>query len=381
MIFKTRLLFAALAISALPLSSASGAPLKVFVLCGQSNMQGHAHISTFPVMKMDPQTSTLLEKMTDENGEPVVCENVWISSIGSSAEEKTGQLTAGFGAEKRGPKIGPEFTFGITMEELLDEPILIIKTAWGGKSLFGDFRPPSAPDHEKFKSPGEYYQRTIDHVEKVLSNIKRVVPDYKESDGYELAGFVWFQGWNDMTNGGVYPQRAQTGGYDAYTELLTTFIKDVRKDLEAPDLPFVIGVLGVGGPTKLYDSQRYVATHQNFRDAMAAPASLPEFADNVAAVLTEKYWDMELTALRKKEQPLKKQIKAMQEKVKSGEMSKEEAKEMEQELYEDTFSEDELFHLRKGASNFEFHYFGSAKVIGQIGQAFAESTFELMEKR
>lgn len=381
MIFKTRLLFAALALSALPLSSASGAPLKVFVLCGQSNMQGHAHISTFPVMKMNPQTATLLEKMTDENGDPVVCENVWISSIGSSDMEKFGQLTAGFGAENRGPKIGPEFTFGITMEERLDEPVLIIKTAWGGKSLFADFRPPSAPMHEEFQSPGEYYQLTIDHVKMVLGDIKRVVPDYQESDGYELAGFVWFQGWNDMTNGGVYPQRGQAGGYDTYTELLTTFINDVRKDLDAPNLPFVIGVMGVGGPTKLYDSQRYVAIHQNFRDAMAAPASLPEFEDNVAAVLTEKYWDMELTALRKKEEPLKQQIKAMQEKVKSGEMSKEEAQEAQQDLYHDTFSEDELFHLRNGASNFEFHYFGSAMVIGQIGQAFANATFELMEKR
>ena len=30
------------------------------------------------------------------------------------------------------------------MEKLLDEPILIIKTSWGGRSLHTDFRPPSA---------------------------------------------------------------------------------------------------------------------------------------------------------------------------------------------------------------------------------------------
>ena len=41
-------------------------------------------------------------------------------------------------------KIGPEFTFGIYMEKELKEPILIIKTAWGGRSLNTEFRPPSA---------------------------------------------------------------------------------------------------------------------------------------------------------------------------------------------------------------------------------------------
>ena len=59
--------------------------------------------------------------------------------------EQKGKLTAGFGASTA--EIGPEFTFGIYMEKLLDEPILIIKTSWGGRSLHTDFRPPSAgPD-------------------------------------------------------------------------------------------------------------------------------------------------------------------------------------------------------------------------------------------
>ncbi len=358
------------------------APLKVFILCGQSNMQGHAHISTFEVMGMDPKTAPLLKEMVDRDGEPRVLDDVWISSLGSAETVKAGKLTAGFGAERRGPKIGPEFTFGITMHKLLGEPILIIKTAWGGKSLFVDFRPPSAPEHEEFQAPGEYYRLTIEHVKKVLGDIKSVYPDYQESAGYELSGFVWFQGWNDMTNGGVYPQRGQAGGYDAYSELLTHFIRDVRKDLSAPELPFVIGVMGVGGPTKLYEGgqKRYQAIHQNFRDAMAAPASLPEFKGNVAAVMTENYWDLELSELLKKEQPLKQQINEIREKVKQQELSNEDGKAAEQKLYEDTFSERELTILRKGKSNFEFHYLGSAKIMAQIGQAFAEANAELLKK-
>ncbi|PXA03316.1 hypothetical protein DDZ13_12905 [Coraliomargarita sinensis] len=381
---------------------ANDGPLKVFILSGQSNMQGHAHVSTFDVIGLDPKTVPMLEEMVDEKGQPRVLENVWISSIGSSDEEKTGQLTAGYGAEKRGPKIGPEFTFGIYMEKQLNEPILIIKTAWGGKSLHTDFRPPSAGPYvlnegnikqlkakgkdieaeqaKRTEASGHYYRLMMEHINKVLGDIKRVYPEYDASEGYELAGFVWFQGWNDMVDGGVYPNRYQPGGYDAYSELLAQFIKDVRKDLSAPELPFVIGVMGTGGPTKLYRKDRYKGVHQNFRDAMAAPASLPELKDNVAAVLTENYWDMELEELRHKESEIKQQIKEIRKKVKQGELSKQAGNEAEQQLYDETFTERENTILKDGVSNFQFHYYGSAKILGQIGKAFAETMGELMQK-
>ncbi len=385
------------------LAAANDGPLKVFILCGQSNMQGHAHISTFEVIGMDPLTAPMLKEMVDADGEPRVLENVWISSLGSSSEEKIGQLTAGYGADRRGVRIGPEFTFGIYMEKLINEPILIIKTAWGGKSLHTDFRPPSAGPYllpektiaglkakgedieaaqaQRSAASGHYYRLMLEHVKKVLSDIKRVYPDYDANRGYELAGFVWFQGWNDMTDSGVYPQRGQPGGYNAYSELLTQFIRDVRKDLSAPELPFVIGVMGTGGPTELYGpkNKRYQGIHQNFRDAMAAPAALPEFQGNVAAVLTEKYWDLELTALRDRESELKPKLKDLNEQVKQGILSKEAVKAAEGKLYNEAFSERELIILRKGASNFEFHYLGSAKIMGQIGKAFAEAAAALMK--
>jgi len=287
---------------------AHAAPLKVFILAGQSNMQGHAHIRTFDVIGLDPKTKPMLESMTNKDGSPVVLDDVWISSIGSSAEERTGKLTAGYGAQGRGPKIGPEFTFGITMHKLLGEPILIITTAWGGKSSNTDFRPPSAgpyqfnenqlenfkkqgKDIEKIKAAkaqatGHYYRLMVDHVKKVLADIERVYPDYDPDEGHELAGFVWFQGWNDMVDGGTYPNRGQPGSYDAYSKVLAHFIRDVRKDLSAPELPFVIGVMGAGGPIDAYppEKMRYANIHREFRNAMAAPAEMPEFKDNVVAV-------------------------------------------------------------------------------------------------
>ncbi|MEM1443876.1 MAG: sialate O-acetylesterase [Verrucomicrobiota bacterium] len=378
----------------------SSKPLKIFILAGQSNMQGHARVDTIDAMALDPKTAELGKKMKEEDGSFRVCERVWISSIGSSDTEKTGKLTIGYGPSQRGPKIGPEFAFGITMEELLpDHPILIIKTAWGGKSLHTDFRPPSAPPYEfnesqldtfkkqgkdideiresKAEASGQYYKLMLDHVKSVLSDPKRVYPDYNPEVGFEVAGFVWFQGWNDMVDRGTYPNREQPGGYDSYSKLMAQFIRDIRNDLEVPEMPFVIGVLGVNGPTKLYgpDQQRHVSVHQNFRDAMAAPAALPEFKGNVTAVLTEEYWDLEVSALRKQEQEIKRQEKKLKEEGKLGRAALSSAVE---KLYTKTFNEEELDLLRNSVSNAEYHYLGSARILGPIGEGFAEAMVEML---
>ena len=194
-------------------SNAADKPLQVFVLCGQSNMQGHSQVRTLEHIGMDPATKPLLREMQDENGTPRVCPDVWISYL-STAGEKHGRLTTGFGADEN--KIGPELTFGIYMQKKLGQPILIIKTAWGGKSLHTDFRSPSSGPYvfnpsqlaqfkkqnkdvelikaERAKATGYYYRLTLEHVRKVLSDINRVYPEYDASQGYELAGFVWFQG-------------------------------------------------------------------------------------------------------------------------------------------------------------------------------------------
>lgn len=383
-------------------SAADAKPLQVFILAGQSNMQGHAHVRTFEHIGMDPETKPLLAEMLGPDGQPKVCDRVWITSLGSADAERTGKLTAGFGAAQNGPKIGPEFTFGITMEKLTDAPILIIKTAWGGKSLNTDFRPPSAGPYvfnesqlaniqkqgknleaiqaEKTAATGVYYRLMIEHVKKVLGDIPRVVPDYDAAQGYELAGFVWFQGWNDMVDGGTYARRDQPGGYEAYSVALNHFIRDVRTDLQAPQLPFVIGVLGVGGPVELYaaDQQRYKAIHQNFRDAMAAPAQLAEFQGNVIAVRTEKCWDQELTAAQRKDNALRQRAKKAAE---EGKLSQKDAQTTLEKLRAEGLTERERQVLEKGISNFEFHYLGSAKILGRIGQQFAIDLDQLRRGR
>ena len=376
-------------------------PLKVFILAGQSNMQGHAKVTTFEHIGMDPATAPMLAEMLGADGKPKICERVWISSIGCGKDDKTeqtGRLTAGFGATPE--KIGPEFTFGLYMQKFTDAPILLIKTSWGGKSLNTDFRPPSAGPYEfnetqlanfqkqgkdvaamkaeKAKATGVYYRLMLEHVKAVLADLKRVVPGYDAAQGYELAGFAWFQGWNDMVDGGTYPNRDKPGGYDAYSVAMAHFIRDVRRDLGALKLPFVIGVMGVGGPTAEYgpDEQRYKATHQNFRDAMAAPAKLPEFQGNVAAVLAEKYWDRELKAARQKEGKLKDQAKKQ---AKDGKLKPAEERAALDKLLATGLTQRERQVLEKGISNAEFHYLGSAKILGGVGKELAEAMAELKQ--
>lgn len=383
-------------------SAGEAQALRVFVLAGQSNMQGHAHVRTFEHIGMDPETKPLLDEMQNADGTPKVLERVWISSIGCADSEQTGRLTTGFGASQNGPKIGPEYTFGITMEKSLDGPILLIKTSWGGKSLNTDFRSPSAGPYlfnetqlatfqkqskdiaaikaEKEKATGVYYRLMVEHVKSVLADIQRVVPTYDTAQGYELAGFVWFQGWNDMVDSGTYPNRDKPGGYDAYSLAMAHFIRDVRKDLNAPELPFIIGVLGVGGPVAEYgpDQQRYAAIHQNFRDAMAAPAALPEFKGNVATVRTEKYWDRELTAAKAKDAQIKLNAKRL---ASEGNLKPAQEKSLQEKMRIEGLSIRERQVLEKGISNLEFHYLGSAKILGGIGKGLAESMLELRARQ
>lgn len=382
---------------------AGAAPLKVYILAGQSNMEGHAKLSSFDHIGMDPKTAPILAEMRGEDGEPTVLDDVWITYRTGKEEDQpgVGKLTAGFGARRvstePGEKIGPEFTFGIYTRKLVNEPILIIKTAWGGKSINTDFRPPSAGPYsfnekqlenykkqgkdlakikaEKEEATGRYYRMMMEHVKSVLSDPGKVHPGYDASEGYELGGFVWFQGWNDMVDGGTYPDRGREGGYDQYSEVLAHFIRDVRKELKSPGLPFVIGVMGAGGPTADYESPRYKTTHQSFRDAMAAPASLPEFKGNVTAVLTEKYWDPELDAVDKK----RGELRTKERELKKEGLSKKEIsarlEKMESKLF--TARDRELL---KGITNADYHYKGSAKIMAQIGKAFAEALEDLRKK-
>ena len=390
-----RILISILIFTSLSIHAATK-PLKIYLLVGQSNMQGHAAERTLEHLGMDPKTAPLLKAIRNADGTAKAQKNVWISSIEPSLEsgEKHGRLTVGYGAGGRGPKIGPELTFGITMQNHVGEPILLIKTSWGGKSLNTDFRPPNAGPYEfnqqqlenfkkraknvaearkeKTERTGVYYRLMLEHIHKVLANIPRVYPDYDVKAGYELAGFVWFQGWNDMVDGSTYPTRGQPGSYDTYSKNLAYFIRDVRRDLKAPKLPFVIGVMGAGGPIAKYgqDQKRYAGIHGEFRKAMAAPAKLSEFKGNVTAVFTENYWDLQLSELVNRNG----KVNAKRRELSNDQtLTREQRDNIIADFTAKLFTKKELKILEVGTSNAAYHYLGSAKILAQIGKAFANA--------
>jgi alpha-galactosidase len=332
--------------------------------------------------------------MRDQDGKPRVSEKVWITSVGcqgdaySDLKEQKGKLTVGYGAfGLEGNRIGPEYTFGLTMEDRLGEPILIIKTSWGGRSLHTDFRPPSGGpfvwnetqiaqskkrgdlekvQEDKVKATGVYYREMIAHVQKVLKDVKRVVPDYDEKQGYELAGFVWFQGFNDYVDGGVYPNQGKAGGYDAYADLLAHFIRDVRKDLSAPKMPFVIGVMGIDG---MKGDKKAPMMH--FREAQRKAAAVDEFKGNVFVVETAPFWDDELEALKGRMDRMNDKLN--QEFKKNPKLTREEKEAGRKTAEAEQFKPEEVKQFKSGVSNGGYHYLGAAKIMAPIGRAFAEA--------
>jgi alpha-galactosidase len=110
-------------------------------------------------------------------------------------------------------------------------------------------------------------------VHEALGKIKELVPG---SDGrYELAGFGWHQGWND---------RIDNKFNNEYEQNMVNFIRDIRKDLQAPHLPFVIAETGMDGPEEKHPRAL------SLMKAQAAAAEHPEFKGNVAFVATRAFW-------------------------------------------------------------------------------------------
>jgi alpha-galactosidase len=384
-------------------------PLKVFILAGQSNMEGPANIKTFDYIGDDPATAPMLKEMVGPDGKPIVCDHAWLSYLTGADKnyEVTGKLTAGYGSmwgldpRKPGDKIGPEFTFGIYMSKEVNEPFLIIKTAWGGKSLHTDFRPPSAgpqPLHDYIKARikerggdiekaqqdedkrlGVFYRYMIDHVRKVLGDLKLVVPEYDPTQGYEFAGFVWLQAWNDWCDGWWYPPVWGDKRFDEYGRLMAMFIRDVRKDLSAPKMPFVIGVAG-------FDGLKAGKDMQAFRKAMAAPTLLPEFKGNVVAVQTAPFWSDELGAIANKHESVNQMRWFLDSKHKDhanadGKMTEEQKREFVKKFEAKLITPAETAIWKRGASNAGYHYLGCAKTFALMGKAFAEANLAMMKQQ
>ncbi len=317
-------------------------PVKVFILAGQSNMQGHAALRTLEYLIYNEETAAEYQQWKDRWGDWRQRSDVWIWTMDG---QRHGKLKPGFGESEK--KIGPELGFGWVVGEAIPEQVLLIKTCWGGRSVRRDFLPPSAPmpseaelekelANARKRNPemtmdqikeqyGKAYRDMIASVNEVLGDLPTLFPDYETSRGYELAGLVWFQGWNDMVD---RSQREEK--FANYTVRLAQLIEDVRKDLKAPNLPVVIGELGA-------------SKRGDFQAAQAAVAERPEFAGNVTFVKTRQFWEPEVEKMA------------------------------EQEMWEGP----DWVKFYNVASERGYHYLGSAKIYYQMGKAFGQAMMEM----
>jgi len=276
-----------------------------------------------------------------------------ITAFGEIAGEETefdysnhtqGPLSVGYG--KMAQKIGPEYAFGITFEQLVEGPVLIVKCSWGGTSVHSNWRPPSlsnfetpieratrqAAGRDRQTGTGPCLQRTLAHIRSVLADLGKYHPDYDPDEGYELTGLVWFQGYNDMGN-------------PAYGQQLAAFIKDFRKEVEQPRLPVVCGLLGG-------NSWKNTTFDGNVNSGMLYAASDPSLKGTVDIVNTVKYNPIELNFCN-----------AVKAAYREGSAEYKKAEEIRS----------------RAISNMGFHYHGSAKFFLLTGDAMARSLANLVK--
>jgi hypothetical protein len=321
--------------------------VKVFILAGQSNMEGKAQNKLLEYQATDEKTAGLFAHLR-KDGQWITRDDVFIKYLG-----RHGGLTIGYGSPNR---TGVELELGTVLGDAFDEPVLLIKPAWGGHSLFKLFRSPSAgipeeriqaelvkktertqknneknnrndpmPTLEGIRAEyGSSYRNMMKEVQGTLAEMDTLFPALKGKSP-ELAGFVWFQGWNDQYEGAEVE----------YAANMEHFIKDVRRELKAPKLPFVIGVMGQN------QSNPAKGPMLTVQEAQLAMEKVSEFRGNVRAVRTDVLVDKAAEALYP--------------------------------TWRDNVEEWE-----KVGSDHPYHYLGSAIWFNRMGRAFGDALLDLM---
>ncbi len=244
-------------------TSDEGAPtIKVFLLAGQSNMEGHAvadldhpeHYNggrgTLKHVLRDEAVAADYGHWVDEDGGWTKRDDVFVSYRPERGPMKHGPLSIGYAVHEGAHHFGPELEFGRIMGDHFEEPVLLVKTCWGGKSLMEDFRPPSSGGEV-----GPFYLKMIEDYREAIAELGTRFPKLRGMKT-ELAGFVWFQGWNDMY---------VDGALEAYAENLSNLVKDLRVELNAPELPFVVGQTGNADNEALWQGQEDATLRPEFK--------------------------------------------------------------------------------------------------------------------
>jgi len=272
-------------------------PVKVFILMGQSNMVGMGEIgpeTTKGTLAYLTKKEGKYPWLIDDGGNWTVRKDVYYYD----ARTKKGSPLSP--TSNNGKTIGPELGFGYVMGHVLDEPVLVLKSCIGNRSLGWDLLPPGSerftfegrtyagykdtpdswiegqPKKEVNWYAGKQYDTDTADAKEVLKNLAKCYPDYK-GQGYEVTGFVFWQGHKDQN-----PAHASR-----YEQNLVRFIKSLRKDFDAPNAPFVLATIAFGG-WKLAGPGLTVANAQ--LAVSGEKGKYPEFAGNVKAVEARDFW-------------------------------------------------------------------------------------------
>jgi len=197
-----------------------------------------------------------------------------------------------------GRRIGPELGFGHAVGNHYEEPVLILKTSQGNRSLSWDFLTPGSKrfeyggkiyagykesplSWEKGTKPkpinwyaGKQYDDCFGAAHEVLDNFDKQFPHWK-GRGYEIEGFAWWQGDKDRYNDGHAVQ---------YEKNLVRLIKTLRKEFKAQDAKFVVATLGQTAKDAPSSNDKLILDAQLAVDGKTG--KYPEFKGNVAAVYT-----------------------------------------------------------------------------------------------
>ena len=251
--------------------------VRVFLLAGQSNMEGHGVVDLDDERDFNGGRGNLVEFIASDEGVPwrslrrkdggwLVRDDAFVRYRTAHGELKSGPLSVGYGVHRGSHHIGPELGIGLVLADAFEEPVLLVKTCWGGNSLAKDFRPPSAGGEV-----GPYYRRMLEQYREAIAAIAADFPSLAARTP-RLEGVVWFQGWNDACD------REATA---SYAENLKHLVADLRAEFGDGDLPIVVGETGNWDGDAFRGAQRagcdgldavvFVPTRQFLRPAEQCP--------------------------------------------------------------------------------------------------------------
>jgi alpha-galactosidase len=286
------------------LAAGKKVPFKITYLTGQANGLGWiARIDIPGTLATVVGQDGRFPYLVDDNEKWVERKDVWYKGVVTAGANKWLSVGCGESANSLGPELG----FGHVVGNHHDEPVLILKASQGNRSLAWDFLPPGSEQYEhdgfvyagykdsplrweKGTDPkpinwyaGKQYDDCFGAAHKVLDNFDGEFPHWK-GRGYEIAGFVWWQGHKDQGNA-VHAGR--------YEKNLVHLIRTLRKDFKSPDAPFVIATIGFGG----WEMSGNALTVANAQLAVSGDkGTYAEFQGNVKTVETRGFWrDVEVS--------------------------------------------------------------------------------------